>query len=236
MNWSKINPDQLSPDSTIWHQIDDSNSGINLGEIEEAFRQQEKRSKEEESSSSSSSASASASSIVIPKTPKITSILDPKKSQNLSIVLSRFRGLTLNQIASAIVNVDLSIINPDSVSTLISVLPDQMEIDKVASYDGDRTLLAKPDQFVLAVSGIPRLRERLSCFEMSHTFIPRQKALLARIGFVISALKELRCSEKLKLFLQMSLAAGNFLNCGTARGNASAFSIRSLPQVKPLFS
>ncbi|ETO03944.1 actin binding protein, partial [Reticulomyxa filosa] len=54
-------------------------------------------------------------------------------------------------------------------------------------------------------------------------FEPRVNHIRERIQLVENALQKLRTSENLRQMLEVILAVGNFLNYGTARGNAYGF-------------
>lgn len=117
MNWTKLAPTRFT--GSIWESLDDSKAPVDFSAIEEAFKQVA-RAKPVPDGSAAKEAPAEAA-------PKAVNLLDSRRSQNLMIVLSRFR-MKHEEIRDAIWKIDLNILNLDNISTLLSVLPDADEV------------------------------------------------------------------------------------------------------------
>ena len=60
--------------------------------------------------------------------PKKVSLLEPKRAQNMSIMLSRFRKYTFEEIRDAVVQVDEKVMNLENVSCLKTYCPEPEEV------------------------------------------------------------------------------------------------------------
>ena len=69
-----------------------------------------------------------------------------------AIMLTRFKGVGLGELKDAILSVDLNILSYENSHSLYSFAPEKEEVDLVLEYTGDRSLLAKAEQYVLMVS------------------------------------------------------------------------------------
>lgn len=95
------------------------------------------------------------------KKSSVVSLLDAKKSNNTSIMLSQV-PLTSNEIREEIYNLNVSNkLTPEQIIQVYKLLPTKEEMDPLMDYHGDVSSLGKPEQFFLELIKIPRLPERL---------------------------------------------------------------------------
>jgi len=162
------------------------------------------------------------------------SVLDPKTSQNLSIFLNGFKGLKFNQVAKALQNLDDSTVSGQQVVTLAAVWPGPEDIAQVTDYvsgGGDASKLALAEQFVLEVSPVPALLQRIKAFRFKTEYETKKAEIKPDISSVHSACKQVRASNRLRSLMEIVLHVGNFLNQGGNKGQAWGFKLRDLQKL-----
>jgi len=121
---------------------------------------------------------------------------------------------------------------------LLDNLPEEEDVQAIKNWlnaDPANNKLEKMsvvDQFFNALSNIPQVRFRLEAYNYKLTFPPKcdeVKMQLLRVKQATTCMKS-NAAHFHKL-MEVILALGNFLNSGTANGNAEAFSLRSLPKL-----
>lgn len=215
--WKKLKTTK----DTIWEDADDEKVPINLKELEELFCQSKPKPKVEAGEGGEEKKKKS-------NKPTTVSLLDMKRSQNLSIMLSRFGKLEFNEIRDAILKLDEEVLTPENTTALKNFAPDADEIGMIKDYGGDVAQLGKPERFVLAIADVPRLVPRLTCLSIKQGFTPKYEAAEAAVGVIGKAIKEIDGNKRLKEMLEIVLALGNHMNGGTGRGGAWGFAIESL--------
>lgn len=88
--------------------------------------------------------------------------------------------------------------------------------------------LTSPERFLVKASGVSRIREKLEAAMFMTEFDELLTDVACALDAVKTACAEIHDSKQLKLVLKYALAAGNALNEGTTRGNASGFTFDSL--------
>ncbi|GBG34259.1 Formin-like protein 3 [Hondaea fermentalgiana] len=144
-------------------------------------------------------------------------VLDPQRSNNISIVLSRMKG---HGIDSKVVRRCLYTLDvPDSVSTedvrsLLGLLPTPEEEKTLKAFEGERSELERAEAYFLDLMDIPRYKQRVNCFLYKLKFNESYEE--AEIDFEVlgKACKEILESKKLRRIFEIVLALGNFLNEG----------------------
>lgn len=147
-----------------------------------------------------------------PQKKELVSLIDGKRSYNISLQLGSLRGLTYDDIRKAIISMDENVINESNIGTLKQIVPTAEELDQVLSYDGPKEDLAEPDKFFLVMTGIPSIVGRLESWEFKIKFMSMASAIRPDIENMIKACTQLKTSEKFKKLLTIVLAVGNFLN------------------------
>merc|ERR1719263_2191244 len=84
------------------------------------------------------------------------------------------------------------------------------------------------ESFLLDMTTVPRLSQRLACFLSKLTFEQRKKDAEAQVEAINKAVQCLRGSKTLPLLLALVLQVGNALNAGTPRGAAAGFTSEAL--------
>jgi hypothetical protein len=116
----------------------------------------------------------------------------------------------------------------DRLESLLAILPDAELANLLAGFDGEAERIGPAEQFVLAVTAVPRYATRAHALHTRATFDTLMGELEGRCAVVAAACMEVRASPALRRALAWVLRAGNHLNGGTARGGAWGFRLDSL--------
>src|SRR3989338_1644962 len=94
------------------------------------------------------------------KKAKKIEILDGRRGQMISIMLSRFSKMTYAEIRKAIENVDEKVLDADNLGSLKQFVPAPDELAAIKECE-DKDNLANPEKYLLEVSTVPLLAPRL---------------------------------------------------------------------------
>jgi len=168
---------------------------------------------------------------------KPKTLLDGKRNQNLGIFI-KSTNLDQAAIEDAVYNCESNI--PDEVLEKIKEMqatPEELELIKAHKESGDEAPLDKPDRFLLDISSISCLNDRLNCLTFQAKFADSMSDIEARISNVKSVTEFLISSQHVKEMFGVILVCGNYLNGGNKqRGQADGFNIDILPKLKDLKS
>eukprot|EP00727_Mastigamoeba_balamuthi_P006755 m51a1_g270 putative actin binding protein (1085) ;mRNA; f:247246-251973 len=153
-------------------------------------------------------------------------LLDTKRSQNVSIMLSRVKATT-TEIVRAILAMDESVLSPQFVASLAKAVPTQEEIDMLRAYP-EPGALGKPEQFLLQLGEVPCAGPRLEALAFKQQFQQRCDDAAPGLRVLRAACAQLLHSQRWSRMLGVVLALGNFVNAGTARGGCCGFRLESL--------
>jgi hypothetical protein len=161
-------------------------------------------------------------------------ILDPRKSQNIAIVLKSL-AVPRDEILDAII--DGKGLNSDTLEKLTRVSPTEEEKSLILNYKEDPSRLAAAESFLYHIlKAVPSAFNRLNAmlFRLNYdSEVMEIKECLQTIEF---GCKELRSQGVFLKLLEAVLKAGNRMNDGTSRGNAQAFNLNSLRKLNDVKS
>jgi len=180
----------------------------------------------------------SATGLVAPKGggDKKVMLLDIKRSNQIQIALAKFKK-SHEEMRDCILSLDEGVIKVEDVNKLKSCVPTAEERELLQPYlpDGEKHAhvanLEAADHFLVLVSQVPRVTQRLDCFQTKLNLPQRITDAMAQIDSVTSAVKGVRESNVLPQLLALVLAAGNVLNAGTLKGNAKGFRLEVLQKL-----
>ncbi|KAJ3295039.1 hypothetical protein HDU76_006893, partial [Blyttiomyces sp. JEL0837] len=161
---------------------------------------------------------------------KIT-LLDMTRARNIEILLGSLR-VSYQTIREAIITVNDEVLTADRLAILMQCIPTDEEIELVQSFPGEPSQLGMAERFILTLSTVPRLRQRLQAIHYRQRFNEEIEEVTPDLSTVEDAIKAVRSSEKLKKVLQAVLVIGNFMNGGSFRGGAYGFQIESLLKLR----
>jgi len=160
------------------------------------------------------------------KTPTI-SLLDTKRANNMAIMISQFK-LPVAVIKQAIVDLDDSLVSSEALAKMITVFPNEEEAPVLADYKGDLAAVGKAEAFFIQLLTVTRCRMKVGCFLYKLNYDVECDSLRGAINTITQACEEVITSKRFLRLLETILAVGNFLNQGTAKGNALGFKMDTL--------
>ncbi|XP_045830569.1 formin-like protein 5 [Trifolium pratense] len=210
--WEKVNakPDQ----SMVWHEIN-AGSFVFDEEMMESlfgFTNQNKNERRKDSASADTSV-------------QYIQIIDPRKAQNLSILLRALNVTTVEVVDALNEGNEIPL---ELIQTLLKMAPTQEEELKLRLFSGELTQLGPAERFLKVLVEIPFAFQRLEC--LMFMLILREEVSSIKDSF---ATLEVACDKlrKSRLFLKLLeavLKTGNRMNDGTYRGGAQAFRLDTL--------
>ncbi|XP_063804097.1 formin-1 isoform X2 [Pseudophryne corroboree] len=175
------------------------------------------------------------------KARKIIKLLDGKRSQAVGILISSLH-LDMKDIQHAILNVDDSVVDLETIEALYENRAQKEELETIKKYyetssSEDVKLLDKPEQFLYELSQIPNFTERSKCIIFQTVFAEVIGSLRRKIDIVIRTCNGLLEMESVKDIIGLILAFGNYMNGGNrTRGQADGFGLEILPKLKDVKS
>jgi hypothetical protein len=213
LHWDKLQAHALR--GTVWEHAGAGDSGVNLKDLETLFALEDASKKK-----STNARSADGK-------PKVISLIDPKRSLNISIQLAGIR-MPFKQIKRALLQMDDETLKVDQLNILALAVPTTEEISLLRGYPGDKAQLATVEQYFLQVMPIPRLGARIAALVFKGTAESNLRKVTEEYELVAAAALELKGCARFVTVLEGILAVGNHLNGGTYRGQARGFRLETL--------
>ncbi|XP_051151796.1 formin-like protein 5 [Andrographis paniculata] len=212
--WDKVlaNPDH----SMVWHQIKSGSFQFNEEMIESLFGYAPAAKNKNDAKKESSSQD-------VP--PQYIQIIDPKKSQNIAILLKAL-NVTTEEVCDALV--EGNELSPELVQTLLKMAPTSDEELKLRLYTGELSQLGPAERFLKVLVDIPSSFKRLESLLFMGTLQEETTMLKESFATLEAACMELRKSRLFLKLLEAVLKTGNRMNDGTFRGGAQAFKLDTL--------
>lgn len=157
------------------------------------------------------------------------SVIDTKRSYNISIGLAQYKGFeTYDQLCHAVASLDSSKLNREQIENMISLLPSDDEMKNVNEYVGGYEHFGKTEKFFLAVSKIPKFRQKLNVFLYIQQFEENTKSLHEQLIKFDEACRDIVSNKKLANILKRLLFIGNCVNESSGRPKSEGITIDSL--------
>ena len=221
--WTKIPSVKLT--GTVWLDYDDTGIDIKEDELLVLFKKPPKKKKKKKGESTKGET----------KEAKKTSVLDGTRQQNAGIAMTTIREKP-EVYEDWIVRCSTKL-TPKVINTLLKLVPNTTE-SKLLNAEWDRKNkddVPPIDYFMLILSDIPRIKERLQCLLLSSEFEEKYEDVLSNVTTILSATRKMKSSIKVKTIMETILALGNYINGSTSKGQCSAFklnTLKTLPQTK----
>ncbi|KAJ9551331.1 hypothetical protein OSB04_015376 [Centaurea solstitialis] len=212
--WDKVmaNPDQ----SMVWHQIKSGSFQFSEEMIETLFGYNTTDKNKDHTRKNSASQDPGFQFI---------QIIDPKKAQNLSILLKAL-NVTTEEICDALK--EGNELPVELVQTLIKMAPTADEELKLRMYNGNLSQLGTAERFLKLVIEVPFAFKRLESLLFMCTFQEEESMIKESFVTLEAACVDLRKSRLFLKLLEAVLKTGNRMNDGTFRGSAQAFKLDTL--------
>ncbi|RYQ80911.1 hypothetical protein Ahy_Scaffold1g106994 isoform C [Arachis hypogaea] len=215
LHWDKV---RASSDRvTVWDQLKSSSFQLNEDMMESLFG----------CNATNSAPKEPPKKTVLPSIDHENRVLDPKKSQNIAILL-RALNVTRDEVSEALLDGNPEALGAELLETLVKMAPTKEEEIKLKNYNGDLSKLGSAERFLKAVLDIPFAFKRVEAMLYRANFDSEVNYLRKSFQTLEAASEELRNSRLFLKLLEAVLRTGNRMNVGTNRGDAKAFKLETL--------
>ncbi|KAF7669530.1 hypothetical protein LDENG_00182660 [Lucifuga dentata] len=228
--WNRIQI-QDNNNNTLWGSLEEPDI-INTNEFEALFSKATLQPKKKPLSDSYEKKA---------KTKKIIKLLEGKRSQAVGILISSLH-LEMKDIQQAVLTVDNSVVDMETIEALYENRASTDELDKIkkhyeTSKEDEVKLLDKPEQFLYELSQIPDFSDRARCIIFQSVFLDTISSILRKVDIISNVCKELLECSSVRDVVGLVLAFGNYMNGGNrTRGQADGFGLEILPKLKDVKS
>ncbi|XP_035256943.1 formin [Anguilla anguilla] len=176
------------------------------------------------------------------KAQQVVKLLSNKRSQAVGILMSSLH-LDMRDIQHAVLSLDNSVVDLETLQALYENKAQQDELDKIekhikSSKENEKAkALDKPEQFLFQLSQIPQFSGRVFCILFQSTFVECISSVVRKLEILQKVCTALRDSAEVRCILGLVLAFGNFMNGGNrSRGQADGFAMDILAKLKDVKS
>lgn len=217
LHWDKV---KASSDRTmVWDQLKFSSFQLNEKMIETLFMVK---------STNLTSKDNNTPHPLFPYMNQENQVLDPKKSQNIAILL-RALNVTNDEVCEALLEGNTDTLGTELLESLLKMAPIKEEERKLKEFkDASPFKLGPAEKFLNAVLDIPFAFQRVSAMLYIANFDSEVEYLERSFETLEAACEELRNSRMFTKLLEAVLKTGNRMNVGTNRGEACAFKLDTL--------
>ncbi|CAI9264765.1 unnamed protein product [Lactuca saligna] len=220
LHWDKVRAS--SDREMVWDQLKSSSFKLNEEMIESLFIVKTPN------SSNSNETSTTKRPILPSPTGQETRVLDPKKSQNIAILL-RALNVTIEEVCDALLEGNADTLGTELLESLLKMAPTKEEERKLKEYKDDTPMKLGPaEKFLKAVLDVPFAFKRVDAMLYISNFDSEVEYLKRSFQTLEVACEELRNSRMFLKLLEAVLKTGNRMNVGTNRGDAHAFKLDTL--------
>ncbi|KAK4437138.1 Formin-like protein 4 [Sesamum alatum] len=229
LHWDKVTTN--ADHSMVWNEINDGSFRFDDELMESLFgytiTSQKSTEKSKKPSYHQQRSPASVPSVQ-------TFLLDPRKSQNVAIVLKSL-AISRKEILDALL--EGGGLNVDTLEKLSKICPTQEEITRILQFNGNPTKLADAESFLYHIlKAFPSAFVRFNAMLFRTTYDPEILHHKQSLQTLELGCKELRSGGIFFKLLEAILKAGNRMNAGTTRGNAQGFNLTALRRLSDVKS
>ncbi|KAK8541632.1 hypothetical protein V6N13_137769 [Hibiscus sabdariffa] len=165
---------------------------------------------------------------VVPSPNQENRVLDPKKAQNIAILLKAL-NVTVEEVSDALLEGNADTLGTELLESLLRMAPTKEEERKLKEYNDDSPVKLGPaEKFLKTVLDIPFAFKRVNAMLYIANFESEVEYLRNSYETLEAACDELRNSKMFLKLLEAVLKTGNRMNVGTNRGDAQAFKLDTL--------
>ncbi|XP_050170191.1 formin-2 isoform X6 [Myiozetetes cayanensis] len=230
--WTRIqlHSKRDSSASLVWEKIEEPS--IDYHEFEELFSKTAVKERKKPISDT----------ITKTKTKQVVKLLSNKRSQAVGILMSSLH-LDMRDIQHAVVNLDNSVVDLETLQALYENRAQSDELEKIEKHSKaskekeNAKSLDKPEQFLYELSLIPNFSERVFCILFQSTFSESICSIRRKLELLQKLCETLKNESGVMRVLGLVLAFGNYMNGGNrTRGQADGFGLDILPKLKDVKS
>lgn len=216
LHWDKVRAS--SDRAMVWDQLKSSSFQLNEEMIETLFMV----------NSSNSNSTNGVKRSIMPVLNQENQVLDPKKSQNIAILL-RALNVTIDEVCDALLEGNADMLGSELLESLLKMAPTKEEEQKLKEFTDESPFKLGPaERFLKAVLHVPHAFKRVEAMLYIANFDSEVDYLKRSFETLEEACKELRNSRMFLRLLEAVLKTGNRMNDGTNRGHAQAFKLDTL--------
>ncbi|XP_060099477.1 formin-2 [Heteronotia binoei] len=216
--------------SLVWEKIEEPS--IDYHEFEELFSKTAVKERKKPISDT----------IAKTKNKQVVKLLSNKRSQAVGILMSSLH-LDMKDIQHAVVNLDNSVVDLETLQALYENRAQSDELEKIEKHGKsskekeNAKSLDKPEQFLYELSLIPNFSERVFCILFQSTFSESISSIHCKLELLQKLCETLKSGSGVMRVLGLVLAFGNYMNGGNrTRGQADGFGLDILPKLKDVKS
>ncbi|KAL1538514.1 formin-like protein 6 [Salvia divinorum] len=209
LHWDKVRA--TSDRATVWDQLSSSSFQLNEDAMESLFGFNSVNSVATKNSA----------------TEHEVRVLDPKKSQNIAILL-RALNVTREEVAQALLDGNAEELGPELLETLVKMAPNKEEEIELKDCQAESSKLGPAERFLKTILDIPFAFKRVEAMLYRANFHTEVAYLRKSFQTLEEASEELKNSRMFLKLLEAVLQTGNRMNDGTNRGDARAFKLDTL--------
>ncbi|KAF8119028.1 hypothetical protein N665_0001s0084 [Sinapis alba] len=218
LHWDKVRAS--SDREMVWDQLRSSSFKLDEEMIETLFVAKSLDSKPNQSQTTPR--------CVLPSPNQENRVLDPKKAQNIAILL-RALNVTIEEVCEALLEGNAETLGTELLESLLKMAPTKEEERKLKEYKDDSPVkLGHAEKFLKAMLDIPFAFKRVDAMLYVANFESEVEYLKNSFQTLEAACEELRNSRMFLKLLEAVLKTGNRMNVGTNRGDAHAFKLDTL--------
>ncbi|XVF37531.1 hypothetical protein REPUB_Repub20aG0016700 [Reevesia pubescens] len=216
LHWDKVRAS--SDRAMVWDQIKASSFQLNEEMIETLFMV----------NNSNLATKDNGRRQILPSVNQENRVLDPKKSQNIAILL-RALNVTIEEVCEALMEGNSDTLGTELLESLLKMAPTKEEERKLKEFNDESPFKLGPaEKFLKAVLDIPFAFKRVDAMLYIANFDSEIEYLKRSFETLEAACGELRNSRMFLKLLEAVLKTGNRMNVGTNRGDAHAFKLDTL--------
>ncbi|XP_019424307.1 PREDICTED: formin-like protein 2 [Lupinus angustifolius] len=222
LHWDKV---KASSDRvTVWDRLRPSSFQLNEDMIETLFMVNNSK----ENPSLAVRDNARRQTVHFSPLPPENRVLDPKKSQNIAILL-RALNVTIDEVCEALREGHYDTLGTELLECLLKMTPTKDEESKLKEFQDDSPYKLGPaEKFLKVMLDIPFAFKRVDAMLYIANFDSELEYLKKSFETLEVACGELRNSKMFLKLLEAVLRTGNRMNVGTNRGDAHAFKLDTL--------
>ncbi|KAF3451073.1 hypothetical protein FNV43_RR07162 [Rhamnella rubrinervis] len=216
LHWDKVRAS--SDRAMVWDQLKSSSFQLNEEMIESLFM----------ANNSNLTPKDNARKQILPSFYRENRVLDPKKSQNIAILL-RALNVTIDEVCESLLEGNSDALGTELLESLLKMSPTKEEERKLKEFKEESPFKLGPaEKFLKSVLDIPFAFKRVDALLYIANFDSEVEYLKRSFETLEAACEELRSSRMFLKLLETVLKTGNRMNVGTNRGDAHAFKLDTL--------
>ena len=165
------------------------------------------------------------------KTDSIVKYIPIARANNISIMLTQFRGkhMELNETIMEGHNFSL-----EQLGVLLQLIPTEEEHKIMSNLNVDPAELSEPERFLAMLSGIPRLKDKVQAMIFMKQFDSWVQEFQEGVDAILQACERVHSSQEIQTLFGVSLQVGNILHMGTSRYGAKGIKLESMMKMRDL--